>query len=265
MIKENGVAPLLPPATSLKSDNAEKIMVTSTKAKKHKLSCGSENCSFATNSLIKMTEHRKSTRHIPSKKSSKNIVENGGSGGKKDGKRSRAKCNPSKMPNLPCQFETCDYISKYHSNLLRHRGRHGHFLNDDDKVEAEKDEVRTQIAKKIEASTSTSTTTTDDDESSELEDITVPLSKLVSPSKITDYFKPVQTKKKISQKLIFDKNVHDESKDSAAAGLNKSEKSAEKVVEEIDDQSKAQDDEDDDKDKKDEKFVQNVSYKSLEQ
>ena len=112
-----------------------------------------------------------------------------------------------------CGYKDCDFITKYMSNLSRHRKRRNHYLTDDDKREAEAEEKRDEIAKKIEQShcDSLSEDAATDDEV----DVTIPLTKNLSPSKITDYFKPIAKKVKPMQSLDC---VSDNKNDAAAAG-----------------------------------------------
>lgn len=99
----------------------------------------------------------------------------------------------SKNLNLVlCGFEDCDFATKYNSNMHRHRQRRSHFLSESDKIEAVQEKARDELAKKMEAKSSTSTD--DDTDEENTFDITIPLSQKLSPSKITDYFKPLPKK-----------------------------------------------------------------------
>jgi len=161
-------------------------------------SCGQSGCDYRTSSMVKMAEHLKSLGHNTSSISSP--------------RKSSGSANNTLK--LMCGYKDCDFITKYMSNLSRHRKRRNHYLTDDDKREAEAEEKRDEIAKKIEQSHCDSLSedaATDDDEV----DVTIPLTKNLSPSKITDYFKPITKKVKPMQSLDC---VSDNKNDATAAG-----------------------------------------------
>ena len=161
-------------------------------------SCGQSGCDYRTSSMVKMAEHRKSLGHNTSSISSPR----------------KSSSSANNTLKLMCGYKDCDFITKYMSNLSRHRKRRNHYLTDDDKREAEAEEKRDEIAKKIEQSHCDSLSedaATDDDEV----DVTIPLTKNLSPSKITDYFKPITKKVKPMQSLDC---VSDNKNDATAAG-----------------------------------------------
>ncbi len=132
-----------------------------------------------------MAEHRKTKGHLSPKK-----VRRGHS------------LSPGKMPLIGCGFETCDFATKYASNLARHRRRTGHFLSEADKLEAAKEAERDQLAKTIEATKEEPLSDVEDHEDGDsVEDLTIPLAKKYSPSKITDFFKPIITPKKSDSEI----------------------------------------------------------------
>ena len=151
-----------------------------------KLKCGTNNCDFKTLSKLKMSEHRKTLGHTsPSKKIRNSLT-------------------PSKLPLIPCGI--CEFETRYHSNLVRHRRRRNHYQNDTEISEAKQEEIRDELAKKIEETKNT------ESENSDSEDVTIELSKSYSPSKITDYFKPISKKNSAKKSLNMDTEETDNNK-----------------------------------------------------
>ena len=158
-----------------------------------KLKCGQDACKFNSRSKLKMAEHRKSLGHATSP------------------------VKKSVTPNLPevnCDYEGCDFTTQYSSNLSRHKRRRGHFVTESDKEAVEADIKRDEIAKEIEMTNPTESEEEENESVTEVtaeaeEDVTVLLGKKYSPSKITDYFKPVANKFK--KKLSMDSEECDTS------------------------------------------------------
>ena len=167
------------------SEHPDKVIsssIGSTKSSNSKkLKCGElNNCSFATESGLKLTEHRKSTNHIKSPIKSP---------------------NPSlmKLPLLKCDM--CEFTTQYNSNMSRHKRRKNHFANSQDEETAEAENKRDEIAQEMEKIPDSETDSQNSQSESEIElpevvedDVTIHLSKKYSPSKITDYFKPLTKK-----------------------------------------------------------------------
>ena len=151
--------------------------------------CGTPDCSYSTNSLVKLTEHRRSLGHTinnsitPKKR-------------KNSSNHNSTSSSPNKMTKLFCGYKDCEFSSGYLSNLCRHRKRKCHYLTEEDKKMAEAEEKRDSIAKEIEQSQENDTSTDEEEV-----DVTIPLTKHLSPSKITDYFKPIAKKVKPMQSL----------------------------------------------------------------
>ncbi len=56
--------------------------------------------------------------------------------------RATSKKFAGKLAFESCGYKECNYLSKYKSNMLRHRRTYGHYLNEDEKEEAEEDHKR---------------------------------------------------------------------------------------------------------------------------
>merc|ERR1712113_169747 len=115
--------------------------------------------------------------------------------------------NPSlmKLPLLKCDM--CEFTTQYNSNMSRHKRRKNHFANSQDEETAEAENKRDEIAQEMEKIPDSETDSQNSQSESEIElpevvedDVTIHLSKKYSPSKITDYFKPL-TKKTTPPKL----------------------------------------------------------------
>lgn len=144
-----------------------------------------------------MSEHRKEKGHVTPSKRQKTLLPSSQS--------------PSKLPLTACGFGDCDFSTRYHSNMTRHRKRRNHFLNDEERDEANAEAKRDEIAKQMEEAKLSSEENNSEEEEM---DVTIPLSKKYSPSKITDYFKPVTTPKRKSLDAVrktLDMNNHEES------------------------------------------------------
>ena len=167
------------------SEHPDKVIsssIGSTKSSNSKkLKCGElNNCSFATESGLKLTEHRKSTNHIksPIKSPAPSLM---------------------KLPLLKCDM--CEFTTQYNSNMSRHKRRKNHFANSQDEETAEAENKRDEIAQEMEKIPDSETDSQNSQSESEIElpevvedDVTIHLSKKYSPSKITDYFKPMTKK-----------------------------------------------------------------------
>ena len=167
------------------SEHPDKVIsssIGSTKSSNSKkLKCGElNNCSFATESGLKLTEHRKSTNHIksPIKSPAPSLM---------------------KLPLLKCDM--CEFTTQYNSNMSRHKRRKNHFANSQDEETAEAENKRDEIAQEMEKIPDSETDSQNSQSESEIElpevvedDVTIHLSKKYSPSKITDYFKPLTKK-----------------------------------------------------------------------
>lgn len=160
-----------------------------------RLSCGNSGCNYRTTSRLKMSEHRKEKGHLTPGKRSKVTLPSSKS--------------PSKLPLTKCGFVGCDFSTRYHSNLSRHRRRRNHFLTDEDRNEAVAEAQRDEIARQIEESKLESSSETEEEM-----DVTIPLAKKYSPSKITDYFKPLAASRKsieaVRKNLDMSNNHDDE-------------------------------------------------------
>jgi len=189
-LKREDYQPSVRKLLKIMSENPDKV-IKSKPEKPKKLKCGElNNCAYTTDSTLKLAEHRKSTNHV----------------------KSPLKASPqlSKLPLLQCEF--CEFTTQYSSNMSRHKRRKNHFANSQDEATADAELQRDKIAEemeKIHASTSASETEEENSQSeSEIEpeeDVTILLGKKYSPSKITDYFKPLTSKKKedVKKQLIL--------------------------------------------------------------
>ena len=162
------------------AEHPEKVISSSkSSASSKKLKCGElNNCAFATESELKLTEHRKSTNHTksPSKSPAPPLM---------------------KLPLLQCDF--CEFTTQYNSNMSRHKRRKNHFANSKDEETAEAENKRDEIAQEMEKIPDSEEDSQNSQSESEIEpevedDVTIHLSKKYSPSKITDYFKPMTKK-----------------------------------------------------------------------
>ena len=189
-LKREDYQPSVRKLLKIMSENPDKV-IKSKPEKPKKLKCGElNNCAYTTDSTLKLAEHRKSTNHV----------------------KSPLKASPqlSKLPLLQCEF--CEFTTQYSSNMSRHKRRKNHFANSQDEATADAELQRDKIAEemeKIHASSSASETEEENSQSeSEIEpeeDVTILLGKKYSPSKITDYFKPLTSKKKedVKKQLIL--------------------------------------------------------------
>ena len=100
-----------------------------------------------------------------------------------------------KLPLLKCDM--CEFTTQYNSNMSRHKRRKNHFANSQDEETAEAENKRDEIAQEMEKIPDSETDSQNSQSESEIEpeeDVTILLGKKYSPSKITDYFKPLTKK-----------------------------------------------------------------------
>ena len=76
---------------------------------------------------------------------------------------------------------------------MRHRRRRNHFSSEEDRIKAKAEASRDEIFREIEKKP-VPVDSAEESESSDELDVTIALVKNCSPSKITDYFKPVNKK-----------------------------------------------------------------------
>ena len=153
--------------------------------RKKRLSCGNSGCNYRTMSQLKMAEHRKLQNHLTPKK------------------RQKTSPSQSKLPAMNCGSEGCTFSTRYQSNLARHRRRRNHYLTENDRKEADAEASRDEICREIEKKGPVGDSTEEEESNDEL-DVTIPLSIKYSPSKITDYFKPLVNKRVQGVKKILD-------------------------------------------------------------
>ena len=146
--------------------------------------CGNPGCLFRTDSRLKLSEHRREKNHLSPQKNPL-----------------LSRSSSTHLPLTQCGYDNCDFASKYLSNLTRHRRRKNHFTTENERDAAQAELKRDELAKEMEKNKMSAES--ENEATSETEvDITIPLAKNKSPSKITDYFKP--RSKKLPQKSQVD-------------------------------------------------------------
>merc|ERR1712156_1353124 len=166
--------------------------------KNKRLSCGNSGCNFRTMSSLKMAEHRKLQGHLTPKKKA-------------------IKSPNSSLTIQYCNVGDCDFYTRYQSNLMRHRRRRNHFSSEEDRIKAKAEANRDEIFREIEQKPVDSAE--ESSESSDELDVTIPLVKHTSPSKITDYFKPVN-RKTVKKVLDLNETPQSETKKSSNTAKN---------------------------------------------
>ena len=176
-----------------------------------RITCGSSGCGYRTTSSLKMTEHRKEKGHLSPQKPRKT--------------QSPAS---SKLSIGHCGVGDCDFSTKYKSNLMRHRQRRNHFLSEEDRITAKAEASRDELFREIEQKPIT-VDSADESGSSDEVDVTIPLTKDTSPSKITDYFKPKPKNLTVKKVLNLEAKVAEPTKNTNAAS-NKTPEAARKPL-----------------------------------
>ena len=166
--------------------------------KNKRLSCGNSGCNFRTMSSLKMAEHRKLQGHLTPKKKA-------------------IKSPNSSLTIQYCNVGDCEFYTRYQSNLMRHRRRRNHFSSEEDRIKAKAEANRDEIFREIEQKPVDSAE--ESSESSDELDVTIPLVKHTSPSKITDYFKPVN-RKPVKKVLDLNETPQSETKKSSNTAKN---------------------------------------------
>ena len=176
-----------------------------------RITCGSSGCGYRTTSSLKMTEHRKDKGHLSPKKARKT--------------QSPASSN---LIIGHCGVGDCDFSTKYKSNLMRHRQRRNHFLSEEDRITAKAEASRDELFREIEQKPIT-VDSADESGSNDEVDVTIPLTKDTSPSKITDYFKP-KPKNLTTVKKVLNLEAEVEPTKNTNAASNKTPEAARKPL-----------------------------------
>jgi len=179
-----------------------------------RISCGSSGCGYRTTSSLKMTEHRKDQGHLSPKK-----------------RKTQSPASSSLIIGH-CGVGDCDFSTRYKSNLMRHRQRRNHFLSEEDRITAKAEASRDELFREIEQKP-IPVDSADESGSNDEVDVTIPLTKDTSPSKITDYFKPKPKSLTVKKVLNLDAEVVEPTKNTIAAS-SKTPEAAGKPVQALD-------------------------------